>query len=41
VFKGFFERLKNIDVKHAHSSLTFQSSMFDHLQDDEFGRSVA
>lgn len=37
---GFFERLKRIDVKHGHASLSFQSHMFDHLQHDEFGRSV-
>lgn len=40
VFKGFYERLKNIDVKHGHASLSLQSHLFDHLQDDEQGRSV-
>lgn len=39
-FIGFYERLKSIDVKHSHASLSFQSHMFDHLQYDEFGRSV-
>ena len=37
VFSGFYERLKNIDVKHAHASLNFQGRMFDHLQEDEYG----
>ena len=40
VFTGFYERLKNIDVKHAHSSLSVASHMFDHLQDDEHGNRV-
>lgn len=40
VFTGFYDRLKNIDVKHAHSSLAIQGHMFDHLQDDEQGRSL-
>ena len=31
VFTGFYDRLKNIDVKHAHSSLSIQAHMFDHL----------
>ena len=31
VFTGFYERLKGIDVKHAHSSLSFAAHMFDHL----------
>ena len=31
------ERLKQIDVKHAHASLNEQSMMFDRLQDDEYG----
>lgn len=31
VFTGFYDRLKNIDVKHAHASLGVQSHMFDHL----------
>ena len=37
VFTGFYERLKQIDVKHAHASLNEQSMMFDRLQDDEYG----
>lgn len=40
VFSGFYERLKNIDVKHAHASLSFQSHMLDHIQDDEFGNDI-
>ena len=31
--------MKQIDVKHSHASLSFQSRMLDHLQDDEFGNS--
>ena len=40
VFTGFYDRMKNIDVKHAHASLSVQSHLFDHLQDDEQGRSL-
>jgi hypothetical protein len=35
VFKGFYERLTSIDVKHSHASLTHQSYKFDHLHDIE------
>ena len=35
VFTGFYDRMKNIDVKHAHSSLSLQSNMFDSLQNDD------
>ena len=31
VFTGFYERLKQIDVKQAHASLNEQSLMFDRL----------
>lgn len=31
VFTGFFDRMKSIDVKHSHSSLSAASHMFDHL----------
>ena len=41
VFSGFYERLKAIDVKHAHSSLSSQSRLLEHLQDDEFGNPMA
>ena len=40
VFTGFYERLKQIDVKHAHASLNQQSMMFDRLQDGEHGERV-
>lgn len=38
-FEGFYDRLKQIDVKHAHASLNELAFKFDHLQtlgeDDE------
>ena len=41
VFTGFYERLKSIDVKHAHASLNSQSLLLDALQDNEYGERKA
>lgn len=37
MFKGFYERLSAIDVKHSHASLTDQSYKFDHLLTNQDG----
>ena len=40
VFTGFYDRLKSIDVKHAHSSLNELNFKLDHLTTNEYGETM-